>query len=164
MASQQGNSEFRVEKGRRRATVTLSTGEVVEGCFFVASSSAHGPVPERVADVLNAEAGFFPFEVHEGGSSRTALFNRDRIVTVALAENEARRDPGYDVATQRDVTLRLADGRHLHGSVRVYRPEGRDRLSDWARAADRFRYLESDGTTLIINVAHVVEFSEAVPQ
>src|SRR4051812_16505611 len=124
-AKQQEDSEFRIEKGRRRAIVTLSTGDVLEGCFFVARSSTHGPVPERVADVLNAEGGFFPFELGEGATSRTILLNRDRIVTIALAENEARYDPGYDIATQRDVILRFANGRQLHGLVRVYRPEGR---------------------------------------
>jgi hypothetical protein len=45
--------------------------------------------------------------------------------------------------------------------VRVYRPEGRDRLSDWARQPEHFRYVETpDDTTLIINVAHIIEVSE----
>ena len=48
----------------------------------------------------------------------------------------------------------------MAGVVRVYRPEGRDRLSDWARNADIFRYIETGETTLLVNIAHVIEVSE----
>lgn len=153
-------SEFRIEKTRSHATVTLSSGDTVLGCFFVSGSSAHSPGPERVGELLNAEPGFFPFEVHDGGAPRTVLFNRAQIVTVTLAENEARRDPGYDVAIRRIVALRLSNGRRVVGTVRVYRPEGRDRLSDWARHPEQFFYVESDQMTLIVNVSHVIEVSE----
>jgi hypothetical protein len=155
-----GLSEFRVEKTRIPAIVSLSAGHAVEGCFFVAGSSAQGSVPERVVEILNAEGGFLPFEIHDHASVRTVLYNRTQILTVTLTDGEARRDPGYDIATPREVSLRLSDGRRLRGSVRIYRPEGRDRLSDWARHSDRFRYLEVGDTTVIINVAHVIELSE----
>lgn len=158
-----GLSQFRVEKTRIPALVSLSTGGSVEGCFFVAGASAQGSIPERVAEILNAEDGFFPFEVHDNGSVRTVLYNRTQILTVTLTDLEARRDPGYDVATPCDVSVHLSDGRRLSGSVRIYRPEGRDRLSDWARHNDRFRYLEVGDATLIINVAHVIELSEDAP-
>ena len=88
------------------------------------------------------------------------LFNRTQIVTVTLAENEARRDPGYDVAIRRVVSLRLSNGRRVVGTICVYRPEGHNRLSDWARHPEQFRYVENDQTTLIVNVAHVIEVSE----
>jgi hypothetical protein len=155
-------SRFRVTKTRILASVALSTRELVAGCFFVADVGANGSVPERVAEILNAERGFFPFEAHEDQGLRTVLFHSDHIVTVTLAEAEARREPGYDVATMREVAVRLSDGRRLRGTVRVHRPEGRDRLSDWARHPDRFRYLEVGATTVIVNVAHVIELSEDV--
>ena len=79
---------------------------------------------------------------------------------VALAENEARRDPGYDVATERFVSVLLSNGERVTGSVRVHRPEGRDRLSDWARHADAFRYVEMGKTAVLVNIAHVIEVSE----
>ena len=79
---------------------------------------------------------------------------------VALAEDEASRDPGYDVATRRFVSVLLSNGQRVVGAVRVYRPEGRDRLSDWARQPETFRYIETSDTTLIVNVAHIVEVSE----
>jgi hypothetical protein len=153
--------DFRVEKTRSPAVLTLSSGEAVRGCFFVAGASARSTGPERVCDVLNEESGFFPFEVQDAAGARTVLYNRRQIVVARVEDPEARRDPGYDVATRRIVSMRLSTGLHLVGIVRVYRPEGRDRLSDWARQADRFRYVEIDDTTLIVNVAHVIEVSEA---
>jgi hypothetical protein len=142
-----------------------STGASIFGCFFVARSGIHGSAPERVAEILNAaEGGFVPFEIEDGTPSRTVLYNRRQILTVALTDAEARRVPGYDVATPREVSVRLSNGRGLRGWIRVHRPLGRDRLSDWARHPDTFRYLEVGDATLVINMAHVVELSEeAIP-
>jgi hypothetical protein len=47
--------------------------------------------------------------------------------------------------------------------VRVYRPQGRDRLSDWAHGGERFRYIETDTATVIVNVDHVLEARELTP-
>src|SRR2546421_3857403 len=148
MATETAASEFRVEKERVDALIILSNGESTPGHFFVAKASAHSLGPERIGELLNAESGFFPFEMLEGQSNRTVLYNRQQVVMVALTDNEARRDPGYDVATERFVSLLLSSGARITGSVRVYRPEGRDRLSDWARHADAFRYIEKGETVV----------------
>jgi len=143
------------------AVVTLSSGLSTQGSFFIAGGSALHAGPERVADLLNSEPGFFPFEIHFVGRTYTVLYNRNQVVMVALAENEASGDTGYDVATRRFVSILLSNGQRIAGAVRVYRPEGRDRLSDWARQPEIFRYVEMpDDTTLIINVAHIIEVSE----
>jgi hypothetical protein len=113
-----------------------------------------------VWDLLNSETGLFPFETTDGDGTRTILVNRDHVVTVALTDNEATSDPGYAVATRRGVSLLLSTGERLEGFVRVYRPEGHDRLSDWARQSEVFRYLETMDAMLIINSAHIVEISE----
>jgi hypothetical protein len=155
-------SRLRIEKARSHATVTLSNGQTVLGCFFVAGASLRTAGRERVADLLNDETGFFPFEIHDTGPVRTALYNRSQVVMVMLAESEARRDPGYSLATERRISVLLSNGQRLTGGIRVYRPEGRDRLSDWARMADQFRYLEAGDATLIINAAHIVEICDTI--
>jgi hypothetical protein len=154
------SSAFRIEKRRTHATLTLSSGQSIRGSFFVAGGSALHAGPERVGDLLNSEPGFLPFETHEDGRAQTVLFNRSQIVMVELADQEARRDPGYDVATVRIVSALLSTGHRVGGAVRVYRPLGRDRLSDWARQQESFRYLECADVTLIVNAAHIVELSE----
>jgi hypothetical protein len=153
-------SQLRVEKQRATAVLTLASGRSAAGCFFVAGGSPRHNGPERVGDLLNAEAGFFPFEIDEADGTRTALFHRNHVMIVSLAENEARDEPGYTVATKRSVSLLLSNGQSVSGAVRVYRPKGHDRLSDWARRGERFRYLETTQETLIVNVDHVVEARE----
>jgi len=154
-------SVYRVEKRRTAAALTLTTGATVRGCFFLAGERANGG-PERVADLLNAEPGFFPFEVASDCAARTSLFNRTHLVLVTLLENtiEAQLDPGYDVATERHVRMRLSNGETVEGRVRVYRPAEHDRLSDYARLNDAFRYIESERATFIVNSAHIVELRE----
>lgn len=159
--SSESVSEFRVEKSRAEAILTLSNGALVQGCFFISGSSRNHEGPERIKDVLNGEPGFFPFLVACATGSSTALYNRDHIVMVEIADTgEPRTDPGYDVATVRQVSMLLSNGARLRGAVRVYRPQGRDRLSDFARAAEPFRYLEADAATYLINVGHLLELSE----
>ena len=155
------SSEFHVEKTRADADITFTNGASAVGQFFVSKASPTSSGPERVAELLNSETGFFPFEVVEAdGRPHAVLYNRDHVVTVAVSSDEARRDPGYDVATARTVSVLLADGRRILGTVRVYRPQGRDRLSDWARHGPRFRYVETATVTLIVNVDQVIEVHE----
>jgi hypothetical protein len=153
-------SEYRVEKRRASATVTLSSGTAEHGCFFLASSSTRHDGPERVADLLNSEHGFFPFEIHGEDGVRTVLYHRSHVVFVVIPEDEAALDPGYGVATRRVVSILLSNGERITGAVRVYRPEGHDRVSDWARQPETFRYIETGDATVVVNFAHIVEVSE----
>jgi hypothetical protein len=157
-------SEFRVEKRRAEAVLTLSTGARVEGAFFLAGSSAGHAGPERVGDLLNGDASFFPFE-HTGlAPLQTGLYNRAHVTMVALPPgvSEAQLDPGYALATRRRVSILLSTGLHVAGMVSVYQPAGRDRLSDYAQSNEVFRYLETADHTLIINSAHIVELREII--
>ena len=81
-------SQFRVEKRRAEAEVTLASGESRRGCFFLSSSSAVHAGPERVKDVLNFESGFFPFETAD-----PAL--RARLSTLYIQEMAKRGCHGY---------------------------------------------------------------------
>lgn len=160
MSAEAISSRLRVEKRRSEAQVRLTDGSTVSGCFFVAGGSARHAGPERVGDLLNAGQGFVPFEQQLASGTRTVLYNRAHIVTVTLQEHEARRDPGYLVAPMHVVSLRLSTGEAVHGTVRVYQPEGHDRVSDWAREPEMFRYVEVDAVTVIVNTAHIIEVSE----
>jgi hypothetical protein len=157
-------SEFRIEKRRTEAALTLATGARVRGCFFLAGARASQGGPERVADLLNGETGFFPFELNDDGGRDTVLYNRSQVILVTLLEDtvEAQLDPGYSIAGERHVRMLLSNGHSIAGSVRVYRPSGRDRLSDYARAPELFRYVETGDGTVIVNSAHIVELREIV--
>jgi hypothetical protein len=155
-------SELRIEKRRVEAALTLTSGAIVRGCFFLSFSRATQTGPERVADLLNAEAGFFPFELGGETGPHTVLYNRPQVVVVTLLEDavEAQLDAGYAVAPEHEVRMLLSTGQTVDGRLRVYCPAGRDRLSDSTRAADLFRYVETEAATVIVNSAHIVELRE----
>jgi len=155
-------SQFRVEKRRVEAELTLATGATRRGWFFVAGGHPAQAGPERVGDLLTGERGFFPFDTMAPFGPETRLINRAHVVYVKLAEatDEAQRDAGYDVATKRRVTMVLSSGDRLTGIVPVYCPQGRDRLSDYARSSAAFRYLESVEATFVVNSNHIVELME----
>jgi hypothetical protein len=158
-----GTSQFQFEKQRVDATITASSGEPMTGCFFTAGASRRHAGPERVGELLNDAVGFFPFEIHDGADTRTVLYNRAHVILVGLRENEEEQVPGYTVAPRRFVSMLLSNGQRLAGSVRVYQPQGRDRLSDWTRQPDTFRYFQSGDLMLLVNAAHIVDISE-VPE
>ena len=155
-------SQYRVEKRRVAAELTLTDGVRRRGHIFLASAHAAQAGPERVADLLNAESGFFPFDTASPAAPETVLVNRAHIVHVKLVEpsNEPQLDAGYDVATVRRVEMLLSNGERLRGAVRVYCPQGRDRLSDYARSTLTFRYLETPAAIFVVNSDHVVELRE----
>ena len=152
-------SEYRFEKERVQATLLLAPGTSISGSFFVAGHSSVRQGRERVGDLLNAHAGFFPFELRDGS---TVLYNRAHVVVVTLEPpiSEATDDSGYAVAVQRHVEVMLSTGMRVRGIVAVYSPPGHQRLSDYARSPETFRYLVTQKNTLIINVAHIVELTE----
>src|SRR5215216_3433757 len=126
MIADPARSGFRFEKRRADAMVTLVGGETVRGSFFVGGSASHEG-PERVAELLNSETGFFPFEVEHDRAPRTVLYNRAHLIFAEVFDHEESRDAGYTVGTPRDVSLVLSNGQRIDGVVRVSRPQGRDR-------------------------------------
>ena len=161
LSSQTVMSELRISKERRAATLTLSDGRQIAGSFFVAGSSVSHAGPERVKDILNCQNAFFPFEINDGMGAHTGIFNREQVIVVALATDEANGEAAYDVATRRSVEMLLSNGTRLTGLVRVYCRSGSDRLSDYTRAEEMFRYLETPDALLVVNFRHVLELSEA---
>ena len=155
-------SKYQFEKRRAAATVTLSTGGSIEGHFFIAGGITRHEGPERIGELLNAEGGFFPFEVRDV-EPRTLLVNRSHVVMVSLAEDETATDPAHTVASKRAVQMLLSTGERLIATIRVIRPEGHDRVSDWTRQPEVFRYVEALGRTLIVNMFHIIDVSE-VPE
>ena len=151
-------SDYRVEKRREAADVTLVTGATLSGVFFLAGSSHLHSGPERVGDLLNLAAGFFPFEC----KGETSLINRAHVLKVALPPQmiEAELDTGYDVAPRHHVKLLLTTGESITGHVVVFLPPGHERLSDYARMDERFRYVELPDRTLLVNAAHIVALTE----
>lgn len=151
-------SEFRVEKRRESADVTLITGATMTGVFFLGPSTHLHNGPERVGDVLNLEEDFFPFE----RGTETLLVNRAHVLKVTLPPQmiEAELDASYHVATRRTAKLLLTTGEEITGNVVIDRPPGYDRLSDYVAADERFRHVELADRTVLVNSRHIVALTE----
>lgn len=151
-------SEYWVEKRREAAEVTLVTGTTLAGVIFLAGLCQLHAGPERVGDLLNLEPGFFPFEC----KGETTLINRAHVLKVVLPPQmiESQLDAGYHVATRRHVKVLLTTGESITGHVVVFRPHGHDRLSDYAQVDERFRYVELEDRTVLVNSAHIVALAE----
>ena len=128
------------------------------GCFFVVTSLTHGG-PERVGDLLNSAAGFFPFQ-HDDGA--TGQYNRAHLVMVRLPHgvSEEELEPGYSVALRRGVSMTLSTGTAIEGTVLVSGPAGHERLSDYVRGSKQFWYVLTLRGTVIVNSSHIVELVE----
>lgn len=153
-------SQFRIEKRRAEATITLTSGAQLRGSFFLGPGAPNHAGPERITDLLNTTPGFFPFErADREGGPEIALYNRDHIVLAELPapDLDLQQDASYQAAPIKMASMLLSTGERIVGKVYVFRPEGRDRLSDYTRLEDRFRYLEGPGRTLVVNLAHVLE-------
>ena len=155
-------SQFRVEKRRAEAELTLATGATLHGSFFLAASTPTQVGPERVADLLNAETGFFPFDSvvvpRPERSSSTARTSSPCGCSSRSRKRSSRPDTGRDGAPRRDDACQ----RHAARGV------GARLLSEGTRPVERlgairrvFRYLETARHTFIVNTAHVVEWESA---
>ena len=152
-------SQYRFDKIRVPAELSFTQGPPVSGSLFVAGSAFDHDGPERVEELLNARPGFLPFQREDGS---TALYNRLHIVVVRLGEEvqEVQSDPGFNVVKKRRVRMLLSTGESVAGIVPIYRPPGRDRLSDYSQIDEPFRYLVTPQRTLLVNSAHIVELME----
>lgn len=149
-------SDFYIEKRRVSVRLVLAGGTSVAGDVFLSHSTDTHTGPEWVGDMLNRDRGFFPCEV---AGERIILFNRAHVLVVWLVEPELDQslDPSYSIANRQAVTLSLTNGEKLGGDLHVALPEGRNRISDFSRTDEQFRYFETPDGTCIVNFDHVVE-------
>src|SRR5262245_60932902 len=153
-------SELRIQKHRSEAGIRLTTGETVHGNFFTSTGSALHAGPERIGDLMNGDSGFFPFERRDEDGLQTVLYNRAHVVAVTVSREDPRQQAGYGVGQRRAVAMVLSTGQRPTGSIRVYQPEGHNRLSDWSNGRDQFQYVETETFAVLVNRAHVVEITE----
>lgn len=155
-------SDLRIEKRRVTVTVTTAAGPRHTGSLFLSAQAATHAGPERLVDLLNGGQAFVPFErVSPTGDREMRLLNRAHLVLVQAegAGDDVAGDPGYQVARKKSAVLTLTTGERIAGVLRVERPAGRDRLSDFLSGETGFCYFESPSGLLAVNLAHVTEIT-----
>jgi hypothetical protein len=145
--------DLRIPKRAVPVEVGLPGGGIHRVSVFLAEGAAAHPGPERLSDLLNGSAPFFPAREEPGGAM--TFLNRASVAVARVAAAEEPADDSYTIPTEHEVEIALADGTLLAGLVAYVAPENHERLVDFLnRPEPFFRLLERDGVALV-GRAHV---------
>ena len=148
--------ELRVPKRKTPVEFALVGGTRRHVVVFLSELAPNHAGPERISDLVNAQADFFP--ALDPGRNAMCFFHRDSIATVRVAaELEPTEDTQHTIPLEHEVEIRLFDGSLVHGLVTYVLPPDRARVIDFLNEAPRFfRVLEKDAVVLV-NKRHVSE-------
>lgn len=157
--------QFHIQTRGHGVEVVLNNSTVLKGRVFLHSVAERHAGPERVDDVLNSGARFFPLRVQENGQ-RTLLINKERVLFVKVPqEPEGVQIGELGVSSWAvQVSLDMMQGAPLQGVVYLSRPPGRDRTLDGLNGGEDFLCLVQDGAFLYVNLRNVVLVRERGPQ
>jgi hypothetical protein len=147
------NEPFIVTKRAVRVVLQLSNGQRVPGVVHtnLHSSVHHGR--ERVKDVLNDPSPMLP--VH-GEDGTCTLFNKSFIEVVELEQPDLAETGETDLTDHREISLVLADGLQLAGTILVSTPPERARTLDFLNRGEPFFYLETQQGSRVIALRYVL--------
>ncbi|MDX1643878.1 MAG: hypothetical protein R3244_05910 [Thermoanaerobaculia bacterium] len=148
-------SSFRIPRREVEARILLEGGEEVAGRLFAPRHGPHGErgtIEDRLSD---AREPFLPL-VREGD---TLFVSADWILSVTLPAEDAHLAEGDDAHTF-ELTLRLAGGSEIRGTVGISLPPEESRPLDFLNAAPRFIAVRSESAVVLVNRAFVVSASE----
>jgi hypothetical protein len=141
--------ELRVPKRRVAVEVVLPSGVARRVSVFLAEAAPDHEGAERVSDLLNGGADFFPAYDEQCGAM--TFLNRESVALARVAR-ELEQDASDDIAvpTEHEVEITLVDGTRLQGVVSYLLPPERSRLGDFLnQSAPFFRLVERDFVTLV---------------
>ncbi|MCP3977934.1 MAG: hypothetical protein GY716_01205 [bacterium] len=126
----------------------------VEGVLY-APEVRPGGGPGRVSDRLNdAEECFMPLVSPQGG----ILLNKDRVVSVCLAERDAHEPDGLEAGDwHTGVTILLVGGERIVGRVDYAMPAESSRLIDYLNATERFLPVHRGTEMTYVNRRFIVQ-------
>lgn len=147
-----------VEKLRVPVRLALSGCEPVEGHLSLSPRAELHDGPESLLERLNAPTRVVPF--HREGDGEVLLVVRSRIEWVMAGPNVAAplvRRPLYQHTREEHVRVRLAGGSVHEGVLAIEMPHEFNRVSDFLNEADDFFPLQTDGGTLLVSKACLLE-------
>jgi hypothetical protein len=149
---------LKIQKEKRAAEVIYRDRSRQAGSFFVSLTSSHRHGPESIADLLNGERRYLPFEMEDGP---VVIVQKNAILMVCLQEREVAEIPQRSDRVLAEVTF--LSGHQVTGIIYNDLPSSYPRLSDCLNGARRFFHLEIESTDCLINsdsVKHVLSTSE----
>ena len=147
--------DFRVPK-RRVEIETLSVDGVSRkiGVYLSEYSAIHSG-SERVSDLLNEVAEFFP--AIDGQTGQTIFLTRSGLISATVASVEELDASERDVPlTEQRVEVTLTNGTTFQGTMAYLRHPERSRVIDVLNEPSRFFSVRVGDRTTLINKRHVV--------
>jgi hypothetical protein len=150
-------SDYRIEKTRRRITVTLAGGKRMEGDVFLQPSVRYRLGPEAPLELLNDTDPFFPLAVVDDAPLMIA---KDRVVRVEYT-TVADDTPPERLATGVELQFVLSDGTTIEGVVYLEVRAERARVLDFFNTYDgRFLPITRGEVTSLIHRGAIVSVKE----
>jgi hypothetical protein len=148
--------ELRIPKRKTTVEFSLEGGTRRHVIVFLSEFASTHAGPERISDLLNGEAEFFP--ALDPSRDAMCFFHREAITSARVeASLEPADDTAHTIPLEHEVEIRLADGALVRGLVTYVLPPDRARVIDFLNEAPRFfRVLEKD-VVVLVNKRHVCE-------
>ncbi len=154
MALRAPQEELRVPKQRTAVEVLLPGGEWRKYTVFLAASSATREGPERVSDLLAADAEFFPAAEENGG--RMTMLSRSAIAAIRVEPwAEVSAQPSSLLQLEHAIEVTLVSGLTLRGLLCFAAPSDHARVVDHLNAAPQFFALQEAAAVALVNKRHV---------
>lgn len=147
---------FKIEKFRRRATLRLSTGGMLDVNFFLGYHSEIHRANETILDLLNSDRAFMPVE--DSFTNEILLIGKDKIMTLELPERDLLPEKLSCPAIS--VRIELIDGDIFYGIFHIDMPPDKSRLSDYLNTRYKFVYLCLEQNDLILNKTYIFSVKE----
>ncbi len=144
--------DFKIQRVKARATVFFHDGEALEGSFFVSPVSELHSGRQSIAELLEEDRSYLPFESKAGG---LLLLSAGAIERVAL--EKAGRATGLglpsDISSEKKARVRvtLLSSRTLEGTIPFDMPPSHARVSDFLNSRRKFFTMIVKGRPNLIN-------------
>jgi hypothetical protein len=146
-------SEYRIEKVRRRVSVTLSGGTMLHGEIFLQPTARYRAGPQEPAELFNETEAFLPLAT---GTEESVLLAKRHVSRVQYDAEAADTDGrgGVDAA----VEVVFTDGTRLSGQLRLETRTDRSRLLDYLNGDNqRFLTLRSSNRIWLVNREQIAQ-------
>jgi hypothetical protein len=146
-------SEYRIEKVRRRVSVTLSGGSMLHGEIFLQPTARYRAGAQDPSELFNENEAFVPLAT--GGNDLVLLSKRN--VSRVQYDADAADTDGRG-GTDASVEVVFTDGTRLSGLLRLEARTDRSRLLDYLNADhQRFLTLRSSNRIWLVNREQIAQ-------
>ena len=152
---------YQIPKLTIECKVFLSDGIELEGEVFIRENLVSHTGTPRLEDFLNqTKTRFFPFHQKDGD---TLLIGKHRLVYLRSSEKDSDILEEELMLEPQPVTVHMAYGHNLEGSIYAMLPKDASRVSDFFNQQEVFLSLYQEDDKVVINTDMIVWVRDEAP-